>query len=112
MLHHTRFAVMVGLLALRVAQGTAAPASVTDDVSFSSRGQNLYSPADTGVDTHEIGFRVIDEKNELLRAGEIRTQPCQVAHNWSTEPVRRRTPDRSGTRVDQSCAAARRSMFS
>lgn len=78
MLHHTRFAVMVGLLALRVAQGTAAPASVTDDVSFSSRGQNLYSPADTGVDTHEIGFRVIDEKNELLRAGEIRTVPVDV----------------------------------
>ncbi|MCC6194057.1 MAG: hypothetical protein IT518_06255, partial [Burkholderiales bacterium] len=78
MLHYNRFAVMVGLLALRAGQGAAAPATVTDDVRFSTRDQNLYSPADTGVDTHEIGFRVIDEKNELLRAGEIRTVPVDV----------------------------------
>ena len=54
MLHYNRFAVMVGLLALRAGQGAAAPATVTDDVRFSTRDQNLYSPADTGVDTHRV----------------------------------------------------------
>lgn len=94
MLRITLQAAAIGLLGL----GSAAAATVTDDVTFSTRGQNLYSPADTGVETHEIGFRVLDEKNQLLRAGEIRTVPADVPAS-----VLQRVWDRALERCTHTC---------
>lgn len=78
MSHLTLQAAAFGLLGLWSGAALAAAVSVTDDVSFSTRGQNLYSPADTGVEIHEIGFRVLDDKKDLLQAGQIRHVPADI----------------------------------